>query len=61
MKALDKIRKAKEILENHGVDNAIREAEIIMSHCMNSDRVTIYSDNPDVPKDINSNIDEFLI
>jgi release factor glutamine methyltransferase len=60
MKALDKMRKAKEILETYSINNAIHEAELIVSHCMNSDRVTIYRDNPDVPKDINSNIDEFL-
>jgi release factor glutamine methyltransferase len=60
MKALDKIRKLKEILEKHGIDNAIREAELIVSHCMNLGRMIIYRDNPDIPKDINSDINELL-
>ncbi|MEW6571232.1 MAG: peptide chain release factor N(5)-glutamine methyltransferase [Nitrospirota bacterium] len=60
MRALDKLRKAKELLERHGIDNAIREAELIISYCMNLGRVAIYRDNPEVPKEMNSNIDKLL-
>ncbi|MEW6067282.1 MAG: peptide chain release factor N(5)-glutamine methyltransferase [Nitrospirota bacterium] len=60
MNALDKIRKAKEFLETYGIEDAVREAEIIISHCMRSDRANIYRDNPYITEDLNSKIDGLL-
>lgn len=60
MKALDKIRQTKEILEKYGVENSVREAELIVSHCMNLDRVILYRDDPPIPEEIDSKIDELL-
>jgi release factor glutamine methyltransferase len=59
MKALDKLRRARETLEKAGVDNPGRDAELIISHCLGIDRVTLYKDNPEIPEDINSGMDEF--
>ncbi len=60
MKALDKIRQTKEILEKYGIEDSIREAELIVSHCMNLDRVILYRDNPAIPEKIDSKINELL-
>jgi release factor glutamine methyltransferase len=60
MTALDKLRKAKEFLERSGIDDAGREAELIISHCLGMDRATLYRDNPRIPEDLISKIDESL-
>jgi release factor glutamine methyltransferase len=60
MTALDKLRKAKEFLERSGIDDAGREAELIISHCFGMDRATLYRDNPRIPEDLISKIDESL-
>ncbi len=60
MKALDKLRKARGLLEKSGIDDPGREAELIISHCLGIDRVTLYKENPEVREDINFKIDEFL-
>jgi release factor glutamine methyltransferase len=60
MKALNKLRKAGDFLEKSGIDNPRREAELIITHCLGTDRVALYKENPEVQEDINSEIDEFL-
>jgi release factor glutamine methyltransferase len=60
MTALDKIKEAKEFLETSGVDDAGKEAEMIISHCLGTDRVIIYRDNPRIPENIIQKIDEYL-
>jgi release factor glutamine methyltransferase len=60
MNALDKLKEAKEFLENFGIDNAWREAELIISHCTGKDRIILYRDNPEITEDIISKIDECL-
>jgi release factor glutamine methyltransferase len=60
MTALDKLRKAKEFLERSGIDDAGRETELIISHCLGMDRATLYRDNPRIPEDLISKIDESL-
>jgi release factor glutamine methyltransferase len=60
MKALDKLRKTLQALENAGIDNPGREAELIISHCLGIDRVAVYKDNPGIDEYMNSEIDEFL-
>ena len=51
MKALDKLRRARETLEKAGVDNPGRDAELIISHCLGIDRMTLYKENPEVPEE----------
>ncbi len=60
MNSLDKLRKARELLERSDIDDAGREAELIISHCLEIDRVTIYRDNPGISEECISKIDEFL-
>lgn len=60
MKALDKIKEAKKILETAGIADAVREAELMVSFAVDMDRVALYRDNPDIPKDINSDINKLL-
>jgi release factor glutamine methyltransferase len=60
MTALDKLIKARGLLEMSGIDDAGREAELIISHCMGTDKTTLYRDNPVIPEDLISKIDGFL-
>jgi release factor glutamine methyltransferase len=60
MTALDKLRKVREFLERSGIDDAGREAELVISHCLGTDRATLYRDNPRIPEDLISKIDGFL-
>jgi release factor glutamine methyltransferase len=60
MKVLNKIREAKEVLESLGIEDADREAEIIVSHCLGIDRLILYRDNPRIPEDIIPMIDKLL-
>lgn len=60
MNVLDKLKEARKLLEMSGIENAGREAELIISHCLGIDRLTLYRDNPWIPKDIISKIDGLL-
>jgi release factor glutamine methyltransferase len=60
MRALDKLKEAKEFLATAGVEDASREAELIISYWLGIDRVIFYKDNPTVPDDMIAKIDEFL-
>jgi release factor glutamine methyltransferase len=60
MTALEKLRNVKEFLTGLGIDDANREAELIISHCLGVDRVMLYKDNPDVPRDAILEIDRFI-
>jgi len=57
IKALDKLRTTKEFLERSGIEYASREAEAIIAHCLTTDRVTLYRDNPQIPEDLATIID----
>ena len=60
MNALDAVRKARKYLEGFDIDDAGREAELIIVHLIGKDRATLYRDNPRIPEDLISKIDEFL-
>jgi len=60
MNALSKLINAREFLEKSGIDNAGREAELIISYCLNIDRVALYKDNPLISEKFISKIDELL-
>ena len=60
MKALEILRTTKELLERAGIEDAAREAEIIIAHCLSIDRSTLYIDNPQIPKDLTTKIDSLL-
>ncbi len=48
MRALDKLREATEFLKRYGIEDANRDAEIIVSHCLGTDRTVLYRDNPEI-------------
>jgi len=52
MKFLDLLRETKEYLEKTGLDSPSKEAEIIISHCMDADRAVLYGNNPEVKNGI---------
>ena len=60
MTALDKLKEAKELLERSNIEDAAREAEMIIAHCFMTDMVTIYRDNPEISGEIIRNIDRLL-
>ncbi len=60
MKALDKLREATEFFKLYGIEDANREAEIIVSHCIDIDRTVLYRDNPVINKGQLEKIDKFL-
>ena len=51
MNALDILRKTKEALAMSGIGNAEREAELIVSFCLGTDRAMLYRDNPLVSRE----------
>jgi release factor glutamine methyltransferase len=60
MNALAKLKKARDFLERPGIDNAGREAELIISYCLNIDSVTLYKDDPLISENIILKIDNLL-
>jgi len=60
MNSLEKVRKVKESLESSGIGDAHREAELIVAHCLGTDRMTLYKDNPPIPDTVLQEIDEFV-
>ncbi|MBM4135803.1 MAG: peptide chain release factor N(5)-glutamine methyltransferase [Nitrospira sp.] len=60
MNAHEKIREIVGFLKGHGIDDARREAELIISHCLGIDRAALYRDNPRILEEYISKIDEFL-
>jgi release factor glutamine methyltransferase len=60
MRALEKLREATEFLNRYGIEDAGREAEIIVTHCLGTERTAFYRDNPKVRKEEFVKIDEFL-
>ena len=60
MNALEKVRKVRESLESSGIEDADREAEMIVSHCLGTDRIYLYRDNPPVPDIVTREIDTIL-
>lgn len=60
MKALELLRTVKELLERSGIEDAIKEAEIIIAHCLSIDRLTLYRDNPRISKGLTKKIDSLV-
>jgi release factor glutamine methyltransferase len=60
MNALDKLKEARKLLGTSGIEDAGREAELTISYCLGIDRLTLYRDNPWIPKDLISRIDGLL-
>jgi release factor glutamine methyltransferase len=48
MRLLDLLRKSTEYLEQNGIDDALSEAEMLVFHAVNMDRLDAYIDNPEI-------------
>jgi release factor glutamine methyltransferase len=60
MKALNKLKEAMKFLEESGIEDAVREAESILTHCLGTDRTTFFRDNPVITEHVIEKIDECL-
>ncbi|MFA6055254.1 MAG: peptide chain release factor N(5)-glutamine methyltransferase [Thermodesulfovibrionales bacterium] len=60
MNAIDKLKEAKGILFNAGIENPERDVEVLLSHCLGIERVILYRDDPDIPDEMNAQIDALL-
>ncbi len=61
MRALDKLKEATDFLKRYAIEDAIREAEIILIHCLGTDRTALFRDNPRIHEKELEKIDEFLL
>lgn len=60
MRAFDTLRTTKEFLERSGIEDAAREAETIIAHCLKTDRATLYRDNQQIPGSLATEIDSLV-
>lgn len=60
MQPIERVKVVKEALGEAGIEDAYREAELIVSHALGMDRATLYRENSPVPDDIVSKIDEIV-
>jgi len=60
MNAIDKLKEAKVVLFNAGIENPERDAESVLAHCLGIERVMLYRDNPDISDEMNAQIDALL-
>jgi len=59
MNAAEALKRTGKFLEDAGIENPGKEAELIVSHCFGIDRLVLYRDNPMIPEDVNIRINEF--
>jgi release factor glutamine methyltransferase len=60
MRALEKLKETTEFLKRYGIEDAGREAEIILAHYLRTDRTVFFRDNPIIGEDENEKIDELF-
>ncbi|MEW6052830.1 MAG: peptide chain release factor N(5)-glutamine methyltransferase [Nitrospirota bacterium] len=60
MKAFEQMKIAIEMLRKQGIESAEKEAEIILSHCLDTDLLSLHRDNPEISDDVLSRIRECL-
>jgi len=60
MRALQTIQSAREVLEISGLNDADREAELIVSNCLGIDRLHLFKEDPDIRENILLQIYEYL-
>ena len=60
MKALETLQSARELLEISGLNDADRESELIVSHCLGIDRLHLFKEDPHIPENILLQIYEYL-
>lgn len=60
MKAFEQMKIATEMLRKQGIESPEKEAEIILSHCLDTDLLSLHRDIPEIPDDVLSRIRECL-
>lgn len=60
MKALEKIRVAGEFLKRYGIDSPLKDAELLIAHCLDINRIILYKDNPQIREDVMALIETLL-
>ncbi len=60
MNTLEKLRESTGFLKGFGVDDAVREAELIISYCLEIDRIALYRDNLQIQEEKLRNINGLL-
>jgi release factor glutamine methyltransferase len=60
MKALEKVRTAGEFFKHTGIDNPIKDAELIIAHCLGINRMILYKDNPQIQEEAMSLIETYI-
>jgi release factor glutamine methyltransferase len=60
MRALEKLKETTEFLKRYGIEDAGREAEIILAHCLGIDRTAFYRDDPIISRDEHEKFEELL-
>lgn len=60
MRAFDTLKEATDFLKRYGIEDASREAEIILIHCLGTDRTAFFRDNPGIPEHVIEKIHECL-
>jgi len=61
MRVLDKLKEATDFLKRYAIEDASKEAEIILIHCLGTDRTAFFRDNPKIHEKELEKIDEFLV
>ncbi|PJA82626.1 MAG: hypothetical protein CO147_04210, partial [Nitrospirae bacterium CG_4_9_14_3_um_filter_44_28] len=46
MTAIDKLKEVSVFLKSQGIEDAHKESEIIVTHCLGIDKTVLYRDNP---------------
>jgi release factor glutamine methyltransferase len=54
------LKEATEFIKQYGIEDANRNAEIIVSRCLGTDRTVLYRDNPEIHEGQLEKIDKFL-
>jgi release factor glutamine methyltransferase len=60
MKALEKVRAAGEFLLDTGIDYPLRDAELIVAHCLGISRMNLFRDDPEIGEDVMALIETSL-
>jgi release factor glutamine methyltransferase len=60
MRGLDIVKNVRELIEKAGIENAQREAELIVSHAIGTDRTALFKDSQLIPEHIVLKIDEIV-
>ncbi len=60
MTAIDKLKEVSAFLKSKGIEDAAKESEIILTHCLDIDKTVLYRDNPVLSEDNIKSIDKIL-